>query len=256
MKLLLGKIKFDEFKWKLCGDLKVVALLLGMQIRVTNYCCFVWAGRGKKNHYVNKLWPKRTSMTPKEKNVFSPPLVHPEKIYLPPLHINLGFMKNFVKGMDKTGHGFEYIRNKFPNGSDAKIKKVIFIGPQIRELMQDKEFHEELNETERNSWLSLKRICKDFLGNQKAAKYQDAEKDLLISYKAFGCNMILKIHFLKSHLEFFPENLGEVTDEYGEIFHHDILVMKKRYQDKWTSRGYEVDAIASTYPLATEFHHQ
>ena len=33
MKLLLGKIKYDEFKWKLCGDLKVVALLLGMQLR-------------------------------------------------------------------------------------------------------------------------------------------------------------------------------------------------------------------------------
>ena len=32
MKLLLGKIKYDEFKWKLCGDLKVVALLLGMQL--------------------------------------------------------------------------------------------------------------------------------------------------------------------------------------------------------------------------------
>ena len=30
MKLLVGKIKFDEFKWKLFGDLKVVALLLGM----------------------------------------------------------------------------------------------------------------------------------------------------------------------------------------------------------------------------------
>jgi len=30
MELLLGKIKNDEFKWKLCGDLKVVGLLLGM----------------------------------------------------------------------------------------------------------------------------------------------------------------------------------------------------------------------------------
>ena len=29
-KLLLGKIMNDEFKWKLCGDFKVVALLLGM----------------------------------------------------------------------------------------------------------------------------------------------------------------------------------------------------------------------------------
>ena len=37
-KLLLGKIKNDEFKWNLCGDLKVVALLLGMQLGYTKYC--------------------------------------------------------------------------------------------------------------------------------------------------------------------------------------------------------------------------
>jgi len=42
MKLLLGKIKYDEFKWKLCGDLKVVALLLGMQLVCTKYCCFLF----------------------------------------------------------------------------------------------------------------------------------------------------------------------------------------------------------------------
>ena len=56
MKLLLGKVKYDEFKWKLCGDLKVVALLLGMQLGYTKYCCFQceWDSRDKKNHYVNK----------------------------------------------------------------------------------------------------------------------------------------------------------------------------------------------------------
>jgi len=41
----------------------------------------------------------------------------------------MGLMKNFVKGMDKTGRGFEYLRNKFPNVSDAKIKGVILRGP-------------------------------------------------------------------------------------------------------------------------------
>jgi len=88
MKLLLGKIKYDEFKWKLCGDLKVLALLLGMQLGYTKYCCLLceWDSRNKKNHYVNKLWPKRTSMTPGEKNVVSPPLVLSEKNFLPPLH--------------------------------------------------------------------------------------------------------------------------------------------------------------------------
>ena len=37
--------------------------------------------------------------------------------------------KNSVKGMDKTGRGFQYVRSKFPYVSDAKIKEGIFIGP-------------------------------------------------------------------------------------------------------------------------------
>jgi len=57
------------------------------------------------------------------------------KFFCPPLHIKLGLMKNLVKGIYKTGRGFEYLNNKFPNVSDAKIKEGIFIGPQIGELM-------------------------------------------------------------------------------------------------------------------------
>jgi hypothetical protein len=56
-------------------------------------------------------------------------------------------------------------------------------------------------------------------------------QDLLTSNKAMGCNMSLKIHFLESHLDFWPENLGEVSDEHGERFHQDIMTM----EGKWTS---------------------
>ena len=111
-------------------------------------------------------------------------------------------MKHFLRGMIKTGRGFENVRNKFPNVSDEKIKEGMFIGPQIRQLMQDKQFDEDLNETERNAGLSFKRICKDYLGNHKAANYQDVVQDLLTSYKAMGCNMSLKIHFLEFILDF------------------------------------------------------
>jgi hypothetical protein len=64
MNLLLGKIKYDEFKWKLRDDLAVVALLLGMQLGYTKYCRFLFEGdsRDKNNHYVSKLWPKRLSL--------------------------------------------------------------------------------------------------------------------------------------------------------------------------------------------------
>ena len=68
--------------------------------------------------------------------------------------------------------------------------------------MREKLFDEDLNETERNTWLSFKRICKDFLGNHKTANYQDVVQDLLTSDKAMGCNMSLKIHFLETQLNF------------------------------------------------------
>ena len=38
---VLRKVKYDEFKWKVCGDLKVVAQLLGMKLGYTKYCCFL-----------------------------------------------------------------------------------------------------------------------------------------------------------------------------------------------------------------------
>ena len=94
--------------------------------------------------------------------------------------------------------------------------------------MQEKSFGEDLNETERNAWLSFKRICKDFLANHKAANYQDVVQGLLTSYKAMGWNMSMKIRFLESYLDFFLENLGEVSDKHGERFHQDIMTMEKQ----------------------------
>jgi hypothetical protein len=32
------------------------------------------------------------------------------------------------------------------------------------------------------------------------------------------------MHFLDSHLDFFPQNLGNVSDEHGEGFHQDISI--------------------------------
>jgi hypothetical protein len=70
---------------------------------------------------------KRTSLTPGEKNVVSPPLVLPEKIYLPPFAHKAGPHEKFVKVTDKTCRGFEYVKNNFPNVSDRKIKEGIYI---------------------------------------------------------------------------------------------------------------------------------
>jgi hypothetical protein len=77
-------------------------------------------------------------------------------------------------------------------------------------------------------------LRKVFLGNYKAENYNEIVSDLLTAYKAMGYNMSLNVHFLDSHLDFLPENLGAVSDEHGERFHPDIYNMEKRYQGKWS----------------------
>lgn len=41
------------------------------------------------------------------------------------------------------------------------------------------------------------------------------------------------MHFLDSHLSFFPDNLGAVSDEQGERFHQDLMTIEERYQGYW-----------------------
>jgi hypothetical protein len=55
--------------------------------------------------------------------VLNNPLVSPDKVFLPPLHIRLGLMKNFIEAVDKNGTGFMYLKRKYPRLSDAKIKE-------------------------------------------------------------------------------------------------------------------------------------
>jgi hypothetical protein len=49
-------------------------------------------------------------------------------------------MKNFFKAMYQNCVGFMYLKKKFPRISDAKVKEGIFVGIQIRELLQDVKF--------------------------------------------------------------------------------------------------------------------
>jgi hypothetical protein len=64
-----------------------------------------------------------------------------------------------------------------------------------------------------------------------AGNYKDLVKDLS-SYQKQGCSMLVKIHFLSSHLDFFSENRGSVSDEHYEGFHQDIAAMEGRYKGK------------------------
>jgi hypothetical protein len=49
-------------------------------------------------------------------------LIDPKKVLIPPLHIKLGLMKQFVKALPKERECFKYLCKKFPSLSDAKLK--------------------------------------------------------------------------------------------------------------------------------------
>jgi hypothetical protein len=99
----------------------------------TQFYCFLckWDSRDRKHNYIQKQGPKRESLIPGQKNAANTPLMNPEKIYLPSVHIILGFTKHF----DQNSAGFMYLKNKFSWISDDKIKEEEFVVPQIRELI-------------------------------------------------------------------------------------------------------------------------
>ena len=37
---MLERIRYPAYKWFVCADLKVVAILVGLQLGYTKYCCF------------------------------------------------------------------------------------------------------------------------------------------------------------------------------------------------------------------------
>jgi PHP family Zn ribbon phosphoesterase len=53
MKVLVEAINYDKFKWQIRGDLKVIALLLGLQQGITKYCCVICEldSRAQPLHY-------------------------------------------------------------------------------------------------------------------------------------------------------------------------------------------------------------
>ena len=56
---------------------------------------------------------------------------------------------------------------------------------------------------------------------------------MLKDFHNLGANMSTKVHYLDSHLDKFPENLGDYSDEQGERFHQDIKVMEEKCQGRW-----------------------
>ena len=45
--------------------------------------------------------------------------------------------------------------------------------------------------------------------------------------------MSIKLHFLLSHLDYFPKHYGDLSEEQSECFHQDIRIIEESYQGRW-----------------------
>ena len=81
-------------------------------------------------------------------NVINEYSVVREKIVIPPLHNELGLMKQFVKALPVTGDCFDYICSEFPALTMKKMKVGIFGGPHICKLIKDSRFVQSMRDTE------------------------------------------------------------------------------------------------------------
>ncbi|GBN99749.1 hypothetical protein AVEN_123600-1 [Araneus ventricosus] len=52
--------------------------------------------------------------------------------------------------------------------------------------------------------------------------YKTIVQRMMATYEAQGCKMSLKVHFLHSHIDSFPENLGAYSEEQVERFHQEF----------------------------------
>lgn len=98
----------------------------------------------------------------------------------------------------------------------------MFDGPQIKKLFKSDDFVSSLSTVEREAFLSIKVVSENFLGNFRAQNYRDLIQKMLAAFKKMNVKMNLKIHFFESHIDFFPDNLGAVSDEQGERFEIEI----------------------------------
>jgi len=55
--------------------------------------------------------------------------------------------------------------------------------------------------------------------------------ELLKNYNEICAPMLLKIHFLHTHIDFFPNNLGATSAKQFKHFHRDVMTIKKRYHN-------------------------
>ena len=92
-------------------------------------------------------------------------------------------------------------------------------------------FDEALSEAKLSTKQSLKSVVTNFQGKHRSAEYEKEIENQLKSSRHLRARMSIKLHSLWSHLDYFPKNCVDLSEEMGVRFHQDIRIMEGGYQD-------------------------
>jgi hypothetical protein len=111
------------------------------------------------------------------------------------------------------------------------LKEGIFTCPDTRKLLSDATFESTIFPTEKTAWQAFRDVVTKFLGDTQDPNYTNIVNKMLDAFKDLGCNMILKFHSY-THLDYFAENLGSLSEGHLERLHKDVKEIKRRYQGR------------------------
>lgn len=162
IKLLIELIKYNVYKWKVCSDLKMVAILCGIKQAYSKHQCLLckWEGRADDFHY-DYEWEARDERRVGEYSIVFEPLIDAELVILPPLHIKLRLIKNFLialyrRNPDTLTFLIEYFKNQL---SPAKVTAGGLNGKQTNNLFVNTDFVNMLSPLEARALEGIRNVC-------------------------------------------------------------------------------------------------
>lgn len=94
------------------------------------------------------------------------------------------------------------------------------------------EFTKKLKPTESATWEAFMQVLQIFFGNLSVGSYAEVANKMLKAHQITSARMPLKMHFLHSHLDCFPPNLGDVSDKHGARFHQDGKLISQKIESE------------------------
>lgn len=92
--------------------------------------------------------------------------------------------------------------------------------------MKDKDFIKVMNVSKSEAWKSFMLVVENFLRNHEGQNYEEIVQNMEIVFQTLEANMSTKLHYLRKHLDKFPDDLGNYIEDQGERFHQDLKITK------------------------------